>query len=196
MTSQNSGTHPAVARARRGLVNLAAVVVLLGALAMVAGSVLGYERYVITGGSMSGTIERGSLVFDSPVPVDRLRVGDIITYQPPRRSGVSGLVTHRIHTLRHTATGVVLRTRGDANPGPDPWRFRLDAPVQPRVDLAVPQVGQVFIFLGDRTNRMLVIGLPAAMVALVSLRELLLALRRPRRSAAERAADPAPAAGA
>src|SRR4051794_33550202 len=59
-------------------------------------SVLGYGRYVVTGDSMSGTYDRGSLVFDRPVPTKSLRVGDVITYRPPPDAGPRGLVTHRI----------------------------------------------------------------------------------------------------
>jgi signal peptidase len=179
-SSEKSPTTTAT-RWHRWLVNLAAAAVLLVAAPTVVGHVLGYERYVITGGSMGGSIERGSLVFERPVPVQRLRVGDVITYQPPADSGLTSLVTHRIHTLERTRAGAVLRTKGDANADPDPWRFTLQAPTQPRVELAVPQVGKVFIFLSDRSNRLLVIGGPAAVIALISLRELILALRRPRR---------------
>ena len=32
---------------------------------------------------MTGTYDRGSLVFDEVVPVDDLKVGDVITYRPP-----------------------------------------------------------------------------------------------------------------
>jgi signal peptidase I len=166
--------------ATRWLINVVALAVLLLAAPMVVADVLGYERYVITGGSMSGTIERGSLVFERPVPIDRLRVGDVITYQPPAESGLTNLVTHRIHSIEHTETGAVLRTKGDANADPDQWRFQLDGPSQPRVEVAVPHAGYVFVFLGDRSNRLLVIGLPAVAIALLSLRELIRALRRPR----------------
>ena len=34
---------------------------------------LGFQRYVIVSGSMSGTYDRGSIVYDKEVPVDRPR---------------------------------------------------------------------------------------------------------------------------
>ncbi|MGH3367893.1 MAG: hypothetical protein ACRDOY_11890, partial [Nocardioidaceae bacterium] len=98
--------------------------------------------------------------------------------------GLTDLVTHRIHTIRHSKAGVVLQTKGDANPDPDPWKFQLDAKTQPKVEMVVPHVGNVFIFLGEPTNRMLVIGIPALLVAFFSLRELAAAVRRPRVAAA------------
>ena len=65
---------------RRGAANA----LLLGAVVMAAVMLLpalfGLQRYVITGGSMEGSISRGSIVFDEPVPVEELEVGDVITY--------------------------------------------------------------------------------------------------------------------
>src|SRR5215211_1501787 len=63
---------------------------------MLLPAAFGYQRYVITGGSMQGTYDRGSIVFDKAVPVSDLEVGDVITYTPPASSGVDGLITHRI----------------------------------------------------------------------------------------------------
>src|SRR5919206_2162172 len=50
---------------------------------MLLPGVLGYQRYVITSGSMTGTYDRGSVVFDRVVPVSTLRRGGGITHRPP-----------------------------------------------------------------------------------------------------------------
>ncbi|MGB9013289.1 MAG: hypothetical protein WCB95_10610, partial [Aeromicrobium sp.] len=121
------------------LLNVALVATTFAGLAYLAPSLLGYERYVITGGSMSGTFEKGAIAFEKPVPVDQLRVGDIITYQPPPDSGVSTLVTYRIVSLEDAATGgLQLRTKGDANASADPWQFQLSQAEQPVVQHTVP----------------------------------------------------------
>lgn len=162
----------------RFLGNAVIALVIVGSLAFMLPSLLGYERYVITGGSMSGTFEIGSVVFEEQVPVADLRVGDVITYLPPAEAGVDNLVTHRIQTIRETAGGETLyRTKGDANADVDPWTFRLDSARQPRMSFVVPAVGHVFIALADRSTRILVIGLPAALIALASLLQLVRALR-------------------
>ncbi|WP_220454178.1 signal peptidase I [Nocardioides immobilis] len=159
-------------------VNLMLVAVTLTAAAYLVPSLLGYERYVITGGSMSGAIERGSVVFSRAVPAEDLRVGDVITYQPPAESGVTTLVTHRIVRIGRDDVGrQVLRTQGDANPDPDPWRFTLTDDEQAVVQVSVPYVGYALIALADRDTRMLVIGVPAGLVGLVSLGQLVGALR-------------------
>ncbi len=104
--------------ARRGFGILLAGAALLLALAVLVPALLGYQRYVITSGSMTGTYDRGSLVFDKVVPTSSLRAGDVITFRPP---GHAGLVTHRIQTLTSVDGKRVLTTKGDANRVADAW---------------------------------------------------------------------------
>jgi signal peptidase len=144
------------------------------ALVFLVPAAFGLQRYTIMGGSMEGTYDLGSVVIEENVPVSELHVGDVITYVPPAESGIDTLVTHRIITI----DGTTFQTQGDANPDPDPWTFELTAATQSRVTSSVPYVGYLFIALGDRSTRMVVIGVPAAIIALASLVELLQALRR------------------
>ena len=140
---------------------------------MLVPATLGLQRYVITGGSMTGTYNRGSIVFDHPVPVAELRVGDVITYRPPPTTGVDGLVTHRIVSIgRDARRGDIFRTKGDANPKPDPWRFALARPTQARVAFALPYLGYGLATLSLRFVRMLVIGVPAILIAIVLIARL------------------------
>lgn len=184
MSSTTAARRRPGARALSVVGNLVLVLVTLAGLAYLAPGVLGYERYVITGGSMSGTFEKGSLVLERKVPVAQLQVGDVITYVPPASSGVTTLVTHRITEISASPEGAqVLRTKGDANADIDPWTFTLTAPTQPVVDVAVPHVGWALIALADPQQRRLVIGIPAALVALYSLAQLALALRSGQRRA-------------
>ncbi|QFG69593.1 signal peptidase I [Ornithinimicrobium pratense] len=153
--------------------NLGLVALVLACTAYLLPQALGYERYVITGGSMSGSIEKGSVVFAEPRPVEGLAVGDVITYLPPASSGVGNLVTHRIVDIGADAAGeLVFRTQGDANADVDPWTFGLLADEQPVVTQSVPYVGYVLIALADREARMVLIGIPAAVIALLALVEL------------------------
>jgi signal peptidase len=116
---------------------------------------------------MTGTYDRGSLVFDEVVPTKSLRVGDVITYQPPPGSGPKGLVTHRIVKISHDRkTGeAYYRTKGDANPAKDPWTFVLTDKEQARVVAGIPKAGFVLAALADRTVRMLIVGFPALLIA-------------------------------
>jgi signal peptidase len=141
----------------------------LAALMLLPG-LLGYQRYVITSGSMTGSYDRGSIVFDEIVPVADLRVGDVITYTPPDGAGPAGMITHRIASIGSDELGrSVFRTKGDANRTADPWTFTLDQPTQARVSFHVPYVGYLISAFGFRQVRMLVIGLPALLIGLAAI---------------------------
>jgi signal peptidase I len=171
MKSTHSDPAQAKAPVRRtplrgALGTLALIVCLALAAIMLLPALLGYQRYVITGGSMTGTIDRGSIAFDKPVPVEQLRIGDVITYRPPG-AAPGHRVTHRIVAIRRArGNRLEFRTKGDANRSPDPWRFVLRGPTQARVAFHVPYAGYALSALMDRDTRMLVIGLPALVLAL------------------------------
>lgn len=153
-----------------GAALLAGVVV---AMLVLLPSLFGWQRYAIVSGSMTGTYDRGSLVLDEVVPVADLRVGDVITYLPPRGSGPDHLITHRIAWIgRDAAGGRVYRTKGDANPVADPWTFSLGRPTQARVRAGVPYVGYALMALTRRDLRLWIIALPALLIALISLSSL------------------------
>src|SRR5918993_1121710 len=58
---------------------------LLFGLLLVLPAALGWQRYVITSGSITGTYDRGSLVLDEVVPVSELRAGARARRRPLRR---------------------------------------------------------------------------------------------------------------
>lgn len=179
-TTADAPRRHLVARVGNVLLDLVLVLVVLAGVAYVVPWALGYDRYVITGGSMSGTFEIGALVLEKQVPVDELAVGDVITYQPPADSGVTNLVTHRISAISTTEDGVrEFVTKGDANAEPDPWTFSLTEETQPVVEHAVPYVGYALMALADREVRMFAIGVPAAIIALGAMVQLVKGLREP-----------------
>src|SRR3712207_9502991 len=75
---------------------------------------LGLDRFVVTDGSMDGTVGRGSVVLARDAPVADLEVGDVITFQRPGPE--AGLVTRRIVSLDRSPAP----PHGDAHPGGDP----------------------------------------------------------------------------
>lgn len=142
--------------------------------------ILGLDRYVIVTGSMTGTYDTGSVVFTESVPVDELRVGDVITYAPPPGEAATELVTHRIASIETVKGDRVFRTKGDANDAIDPWKFQLDEPTQARVVSSVPYVGHGLMALQDRGARMLLIGGPAVLVAVLAFVDVFRDRRRER----------------
>ena len=112
------------------------------------------------------TYDQGSLVFARVVKTSSLREGDPITFKPPGH----GLVTHRIHKIRTIDGKRVFWTKGDANKVVDQWSpITLDQPTQARVAFHVPYAGFAIAALQDRRWRMLIIGVPAALIALMTL---------------------------
>jgi len=164
---------------------LAAVIV---AMLVLLPSLFGWQRYAIVSGSMTGTYDRGTLVLDEVVPVADLKVGDVITYLPPAGAGPDHLITHRIAWIGKDQTGArIFRTKGDANQVADPWTFRLSQPTQARVRFGVPHVGRVLWALSRKDVRMIIIALPALLIALSTL----IALWRQLGEAARRAENAA-----
>ena len=160
----SKGTRRRVGRIATGV---AFAFALVAAALVLVPALLGWQRYAIASGSMTPAYDKGSLVLDEVVPVRELRVGDVITYLPPRGDH---LITHRISWIGRDATGARLfRTKGDANPVADGWTFRLDGEAQARVRVGVPYAGYPLMALGRRDVRMLLIALPALLIAAISL---------------------------
>jgi signal peptidase len=150
-------------RAGRIASGAAFALALAAALLVLVPALIGWQRYAIVSGSMTGTYDRGSLVFDDVVPVRDLKVGDVITYMPPAGDH---LITHRIAWIGRDQQGQrVFRTKGDANPVADAWTFRLDRPTQARVRFGVPYAGYALSALARRDVRMLLLALPALLIA-------------------------------
>jgi signal peptidase len=144
----------------------AALLVLLALAAlMLLPPLFGYERYVIEGGSMGGALPRGSIAFEEVVPTSELHPGDVITYRPPRASRP---VTHRIDSK----SGLVFRTKGDANQAPDPWTFTLPHRSQARLAFHIPIAGYAIAALEIRAVRIALIGVPALVIAIAALATL------------------------
>jgi signal peptidase len=96
---------------------------------------LGMATFVVTGGSMEPTIHKGSLVIDQPVSADKLRLGDIITFDHYDQT-----TTHRIVGVEGSAAGTMFSTKGDANQVTDPEPLTFPGHVG-LVKLAVPGLG-------------------------------------------------------
>jgi signal peptidase I len=157
----------AVRRAGRFASGAALAATAVIALLVLAPALWGWQRYAIVSGSMTGTYDRGSLVLDEVVPVDELKVGDVITYRPPAGDH---LITHRVHWIGRDNAGYrIYRTKGDANEIADPWTFRLGGATQARVRYGVPYAGYALMALGRRDVRMIVIALPAFLIAGLTL---------------------------
>ena len=151
------------------------------AAAMWVPALAGFERYEIRTGSMGGRYAAGSLLLDRRAPTADLRVGDVITYRPPAAAGVPRLITHRIVDLGTQPDGQRwFRTKGDANPAADPWTFELRQAEQARAVVGIPHLGRVLAVFDTPLGRLVLIVVPAALLALGALADLWRRLGDPR----------------
>lgn len=120
---------------RRGLWRAVRALVVVAALVCVALLVppaLGLQTHVVGDDALASTHGRGDLVFDEPVPMGRLAVGDVVTLTEP---GTDTLVTRRVFAIDDDG----MQTRGDAAGSVDPWRVP-PATVE-RVVFSLPLLG-------------------------------------------------------
>ena len=90
-------------------------VLLLLCLSFVAIRVLGLDTFIVTGGSMEPSIQKGSLMLVQPVSPSEIKVGDVITFEHYDQT-----TTHRVITITQGAQGLIFSTKGDANIVADP----------------------------------------------------------------------------
>src|SRR4051794_4683504 len=145
---------------------------------MLVPAMLGYQRYVIEGGSMGDSLPRGSIAYEEVVRTDQIHTGDVITYRPP---GATRLRTHRVTWVgRDAHTGERLfRTKGDANPTSDGPALTLPHSTQARLVTHVPLAGFAIEALSIRAVRMTVVGGPALAVAFVAFGSISRERRKP-----------------
>lgn len=158
-----------LARGASGFLLVSVTVIVVGAL--LVPPLLGFDLYAVDGGSMEPTIHRGAVAYAREVPVGDLKVGDVITYVPP---GHSRPMTHRIIEITRPdpRLGPIYRTKGDANQRPDLRLVRLDRPTQARFSFSIPVIGWALLYLSVPLVKVLVLGLPALLVAIFILASL------------------------
>jgi signal peptidase I len=129
-------------RAARSLLALTLTVGALGFLGLVVGPhVLGYRTAAMTTDSMTGTIDRGDLVVSVPRPARDVQVGDVLTVRAPGAGHRAD--ARRVVAVGHTGGQTFVRTQGDANTAPDPWRTTISGGTVWRTAYVVPELGHV-----------------------------------------------------
>jgi signal peptidase I len=164
-SADRRASHPVRRLGGKLLTALCAAALLAVVALVLLPGLLGLQRFVITGGSMTGTIPKGAIIYSKVVPASSLRAGDIITFTPP---GYGEAVTHRIIAVEQAPDGqTAYRTKGDFNETADPWNpVTLNEPQQARYVFQVPLLGYLLAALGTRTARVVLVALPAFLIAL------------------------------
>lgn len=100
-----------------------------------------YRTLSVLSGSMTPTFRPGDVVIDTPISGRDLRVGDVITYSTP--VGEHEVVSHRVVEIVQRGAHPTFRTKGDANPGADPWTAHTTGSTLWRQRAVVPHAGTV-----------------------------------------------------
>lgn len=132
------------------------VILVLATMVVGVGAMLGYRLSPVLSGSMRPAFSPGAAVVLRPVPVSTVRPGMIVEFVPP---GQSAPYTHRVISVTGSPSRPLIRTKGDANPAPDPWQVQLNGPDVNEVVGSVPYLGRAMLFAHQ----------PGALLALIGL---------------------------
>lgn len=80
--------------------------------------IYGVEFSRVMSPSMTPLMPVGSVAVTSHIPADQLKVGQVVILRTP---GDNAPYIHRVVALQFAPEGLVIRTKGDANPSADPW---------------------------------------------------------------------------
>lgn len=150
--------------------------VLLGA--SFAPTLIGYESFIVTSGSMGRANPVGSVAVTRMVDARTIRTGDVVSFQTESASRI----THRVIAVTEENGQRVFETKGDANLLPDPEPLRLTSGKVARVEWSVPYAGHLVRHVRTPAGGLLLFALPI-------LGLLLDRRRHPRRHSASRLAD-------
>ena len=154
----------------KALVNislLAAVLVFLGL--AVGPHLFGYRTMTMLTGSMAPLINPGDVTVVTPLAANAVKPGMIISYHIPVDD--HRVVSHRVVDVTQSPAGAItVQTKGDANPGNDPWTATLQGNTAYQVRGVVPALGTAIRFLRTPVlQKALLYGVPAVLAGWVLL---------------------------
>lgn len=151
-------------------------VVVVGLAAISLGpKLLPYQALVVRSGSMEPTIPTGSVVFYKKLAAAKVRVGDIIVFAKPGQPNEK--VTHRVYQVGSAPTGRYFVTKGDANGTPDDWRVPATGTGWV-ASFHIPYAGYLLADLQSPLGKVLLLLIPAILLAVITLYEILTERRR------------------
>jgi len=159
------------------LATLLLVGVVLACVGIFVAPYFGWHFDIVYGGSMEPAMKSGSLAVIRPVEPAAVSEGDIITYTSGTDSNT--VTTHRVIEVVNDGS-LSFRTKGDANEEPDAYSVPAEN-VRGRVWMSVPYAGYVMDFVRKPLGFGVLIGLPAAIIIGMELRNIFLTVRNLRK---------------
>jgi signal peptidase I len=167
--------------AYRWLARVLMVVAVLALAGLAVGPhVFGYRTMTMLTGSMAPEINPGDVTVATPLAVEKVAVGMIVSYHIPVDD--HHVVTHRVVSVDHGPGGqVTIQTKGDANNAADPWKATLQGDTAYQVHAVIPHLGRVIeAFRSPVVAKALVYGAPTLLAGW-----LILAIWQPTRTNAK-----------
>jgi signal peptidase I len=125
--------------------------------------------YVVASGSMEPTLKIGSIVFVQPVPIESLKIGDIISFVSP--TDPKSIIIHRIYSVNNVGNTLSFKTKGDNNNAKDIWDVS-PLSLKGKYLVAVPYVGYITVLMKDPWMFALIIGIPALILLVFQIKKI------------------------
>jgi signal peptidase I len=103
-----------------------------------------YRPVTVLSGSMRPAFDPGDMVVVTPEPIRDVRVGQVISYRIP--IGDHHVESHRVIQVIRRGGEISVRTKGDANTGPDPWTATLHGTTAWQVRAVLPKLGWAILW--------------------------------------------------
>ncbi|MFL7795630.1 signal peptidase I [Clostridium chauvoei] len=110
----------------------------------------GFSFYSVLSGSMTGSIDTGSIIAVKKVEASKIKKSDVITF----KTGGDTVVTHRVVNV-FNENGLKFATKGDANEQIDPMKTSEDNVIG-KVIFHLPFLGYLIVFI---QNNLVVVGI-------------------------------------
>ena len=136
--------------------------------------IFGGKSFSVMSGSMEPAIGTGDLVMTLPISPGEAAGGDIVTFNDPDDPG--RLMTHRVASSERRGDTLHFVTKGDANADAETWSVPADGRIG-RVAFRIPELGHVLAVGRSPTARIILITVPALLLAGFAL----MSIWRPRR---------------
>ncbi|MCH8814296.1 MAG: signal peptidase I [Chloroflexi bacterium] len=150
--------------------------------AVVLPGLWGHAALAVNGGSMGDSLTSGSVAIARWVEPEDVQVGYVIVMNV---DGQTRPKIHRVVSLDEENGQIIVQTKGDANETADPGYQILNGPVAVHT-YTIPLLGYAIDFVRTPAGWLFLIALPAALVSLMTLRDLWFGDEKTSRAAARR----------
>lgn len=146
--------------------------------AFIAFPQFGNQALIVRSGSMSPTIDVGSVIVVRNSANKTYNVGDVIAFRSEKNSKT--IVTHRVVSVEKKGDNVFYKTKGDANNSVDGWQVKQQN-ILGKAYFTLPFFGKILAFAKTNLGFPLLIIFPAVFVILLEAISIIREIRKKRR---------------